>query len=79
LEMVAELMPEYDGSVRAISYQVFNALVTNRSNDAFDPARLERYQDMNQPLCNYYIATSYHTFLEGEQLTSQPSLKRYDN
>ena len=60
-----------------ISYQMFSNVITMADNDLFDLAKQPVYQDMTRPLSYYYIASSHNTYLEGDQLTSKASVKRY--
>ncbi|TNN46911.1 1-phosphatidylinositol 4,5-bisphosphate phosphodiesterase eta-2 [Liparis tanakae] len=41
------------------------------AGDIFNPEHYEVNQDMKQPLCNYFIASSHNTYLMGDQLMSQ--------
>ncbi|KAL6045272.1 Phosphoinositide phospholipase C [Balamuthia mandrillaris] len=46
-------------------------------NAAFDPKKSIIYQDMNQPLTDYFIASSHNTYLRGNQLKSTSSVEMY--
>ncbi|KAM8863659.1 LOW QUALITY PROTEIN: 1-phosphatidylinositol 4,5-bisphosphate phosphodiesterase eta-2-like [Spinachia spinachia] len=45
--------------------------------DIFNPEHYNVSQDMNQPLCNYFIASSHNTYLMGDQLMSQSRVDMY--
>ncbi|XP_067275199.1 1-phosphatidylinositol 4,5-bisphosphate phosphodiesterase eta-1 isoform X2 [Pseudorasbora parva] len=45
--------------------------------DVFNPQHNEINQDMDQPLCNYFIASSHNTYLTGDQLLSHSKTDMY--
>lgn len=47
------------------------------AGDIFNPEHYSVNQDMNQPLCNYFIASSHNTYLMGDQLMSQSRVDMY--
>ncbi|KAM4610732.1 1-phosphatidylinositol 4,5-bisphosphate phosphodiesterase eta-2a [Polymixia lowei] len=47
------------------------------AGDIFNPEHYEVIQDMSQPLCNYFIASSHNTYLMGDQLMSQSRVDMY--
>ncbi|KAM4770806.1 1-phosphatidylinositol 4,5-bisphosphate phosphodiesterase eta-1 isoform 1-T1 [Rhinophrynus dorsalis] len=55
----------------------FTSFMRSPAGDIFNPLHCEIYQDMDQPLCNYYIASSHNTYLTGDQLLSQSKVDMY--
>lgn len=60
-----------------ITFSMFSNVLQMADNDLFDLSKQPVYQDMTRPLSYYYIASSHNTYLEGDQLTSKASVKRY--
>ncbi|XP_030072890.1 1-phosphatidylinositol 4,5-bisphosphate phosphodiesterase eta-1 [Microcaecilia unicolor] len=55
----------------------FTSFMRSPAGDIFNPLHCEVYQDMDQPLCNYYVASSHNTYLTGDQLLSQSKVDMY--
>eukprot|EP00953_Heterococcus_sp_UTEX-ZZ885_P004324 2841-Heterococcus_DN1.PRE.2 len=69
---------EPNGSGDNICFRSFYTLMSEPSNEAFDPNRSTLVcQDMTHPLAHYWCASSHNTYLEGDQLTSASSVSRY--
>ncbi len=60
-----------------LTYQGFLDIMIKANG--FDESKLGVYQDMNQPMSHYFIASSHNTYLEGDQLQSASSVNRYVN
>uniref|UniRef100_A0A8C7ZE15 Phosphoinositide phospholipase C n=1 Tax=Oryzias sinensis TaxID=183150 RepID=A0A8C7ZE15_9TELE len=55
----------------------FTNYMRSPAGDIFNPDHNQVNQDMTQPLCNYFIATSHNTYLTGDQLLSQSRVEMY--
>ncbi|XP_041061150.1 1-phosphatidylinositol 4,5-bisphosphate phosphodiesterase eta-1 [Carcharodon carcharias] len=55
----------------------FTNFMRSPACDIFNPLYYEVHQDMDQPLCNYFIASSHNTYLTGDQLLSQSKVDMY--
>ncbi|XP_069753009.1 1-phosphatidylinositol 4,5-bisphosphate phosphodiesterase eta-1 [Narcine bancroftii] len=55
----------------------FTNFMRSPACDIFNPLHKEVNQDMDQPLCNYFIASSHNTYLTGDQLLSQSKVDMY--
>ncbi|KAG7493157.1 1-phosphatidylinositol 4,5-bisphosphate phosphodiesterase eta-2-like [Solea senegalensis] len=55
----------------------FTNYMRSPAGDIFNPEHHQVNQDMTQPLCNYFIATSHNTYLTGDQLLSQSRVEMY--
>ncbi|MBN3271322.1 PLCH2 phosphodiesterase, partial [Polyodon spathula] len=55
----------------------FTNYMRSPAGDIFNPEQYEVNQDMSQPLCNYFIASSHNTYLMGDQLMSQSRVDMY--
>ncbi|XP_066500454.1 1-phosphatidylinositol 4,5-bisphosphate phosphodiesterase eta-2a [Hoplias malabaricus] len=55
----------------------FTNYMRSPAGDIFNPEHYEVNQDMTQPLCNYFIASSHNTYLMGDQLMSQSRVDMY--
>ncbi|NWW75074.1 PLCH1 phosphodiesterase, partial [Climacteris rufus] len=55
----------------------FTNFMRSPACEVFNPLHHEVHQDMEQPLCNYFIASSHNTYLCGDQLLSQSRAEMY--
>uniref|UniRef100_A0A3Q2QCD8 Phosphoinositide phospholipase C n=1 Tax=Fundulus heteroclitus TaxID=8078 RepID=A0A3Q2QCD8_FUNHE len=55
----------------------FTSFMRSPACDIFNPLHHEVNQDMEQPLCNYFIASSHNTYLTGDQLLSHSKTDMY--
>uniref|UniRef100_A0A8C5FQX7 Phosphoinositide phospholipase C n=1 Tax=Gadus morhua TaxID=8049 RepID=A0A8C5FQX7_GADMO len=55
----------------------FTNYMRSPAGDIFRPEHYEVNQDMDRPLCHYFIASSHNTYLMGDQLMSQSRVDMY--
>uniref|UniRef100_A0A3B3DHV1 Phosphoinositide phospholipase C n=1 Tax=Oryzias melastigma TaxID=30732 RepID=A0A3B3DHV1_ORYME len=55
----------------------FTNYMRSPAGDIFNPEHYSVNQNMTQPLCNYFIASSHNTYLMGDQLMSQSRVDMY--
>ncbi|XP_076841317.1 1-phosphatidylinositol 4,5-bisphosphate phosphodiesterase delta-4 isoform X2 [Brachyhypopomus gauderio] len=81
-EHVAEIIQRYEPSDtakmrQAMTINGFLVYLGSAEGSVFNPARKQVYQDMNQPLCHYFISSSHNTYLMENQLRGQSSVEGY--
>lgn len=55
----------------------FLMYLSSTEGSIFNPAMLELYQDMTQPLSHYFISSSHNTYLLEDQIRGQSSVEGY--
>ncbi|XP_048361154.1 1-phosphatidylinositol 4,5-bisphosphate phosphodiesterase eta-1 isoform X3 [Sphaerodactylus townsendi] len=68
---------EENKSQNVLGIEGFTNFMRSPACDVFNPLHSEVHHDMDQPLCNYYIASSHNTYLTGDQLLSQSKVEMY--
>ncbi|KAL4646079.1 1-phosphatidylinositol 4,5-bisphosphate phosphodiesterase eta-2 isoform X1 [Arapaima gigas] len=78
LEIVGKFEPCPDNRTQGVlGIDGFTNYMRSPAGDIFNPEHYEVNQDMTQPLCNYFIASSHNTYLTGDQLMSQSRVDMY--
>lgn len=81
-EHVAEIIEKFEVADEnkqrgVMGIEGFTSLMRSPACDIFNPLHNEVNQDMDQPLCNYFIASSHNTYLTGDQLLSHSKTDMY--
>ncbi|XP_039986029.1 1-phosphatidylinositol 4,5-bisphosphate phosphodiesterase eta-1 isoform X2 [Xiphias gladius] len=81
-EYVAEIIEKFEVSDEnkqrgIMGIEGFTSFMRSPTCDIFNPLHHEVNQDMEQPLCNYFIASSHNTYLTGDQLLSHSKTDMY--
>ncbi|XP_008423278.1 1-phosphatidylinositol 4,5-bisphosphate phosphodiesterase eta-1 isoform X1 [Poecilia reticulata] len=81
-EYVAEIFDKFEVSDEnkqrgVLGIEGFTSFMRSPTCDIFNPLHHEVNQDMEQPLCNYFIASSHNTYLTGDQLLSHSKTDMY--
>uniref|UniRef100_A0A3Q1FRI3 Phosphoinositide phospholipase C n=1 Tax=Acanthochromis polyacanthus TaxID=80966 RepID=A0A3Q1FRI3_9TELE len=78
LEIINKFEPCSENQKQAVlGIDGFTNYMRSPAGDIFNPEHYNVNQDMNQPLCNYFIASSHNTYLMGDQLMSQSRVDMY--
>ncbi|XP_029393720.1 1-phosphatidylinositol 4,5-bisphosphate phosphodiesterase eta-1 isoform X2 [Mus pahari] len=78
LDIITKFEVSEENKVKnVLGIEGFTNFMRSPACDVFNPLHHEVYQDMDQPLCNYYIASSHNTYLTGDQLLSQSKVDMY--
>ncbi|KAM4567091.1 1-phosphatidylinositol 4,5-bisphosphate phosphodiesterase eta-1 isoform 3-T3 [Odontesthes bonariensis] len=81
-ENTAEIIDKFEVSDEnkqrgVMGIEGFTSFMRSPTCDIFNPLHHEVNQDMEQPLCNYFIASSHNTYLTGDQLLSHSKTDMY--
>uniref|UniRef100_A0A8C6T3G7 Phosphoinositide phospholipase C n=1 Tax=Neogobius melanostomus TaxID=47308 RepID=A0A8C6T3G7_9GOBI len=81
-EYVEEIVEKFEESAEnkqrgILGIEGFTSFMRSPTCDIFNPLHNEVNQDMDQPLCNYFIASSHNTYLTGDQLLSHSKTDMY--
>nr|XP_057935490.1 1-phosphatidylinositol 4,5-bisphosphate phosphodiesterase eta-1 isoform X2 [Doryrhamphus excisus] len=81
-EYVAEIINKFEAADEnkekgVLGIEGFTSFMRSPTCDIFNPLHNEVNQDMDQPLSNYFIASSHNTYLTGDQLLSHSKTDMY--
>ncbi len=68
-DVVTAANPIWLTSLTGMTFEDFSDFMEDSHlNSALDPQHRHVHQDMTQPLCNYYSASSHNTYLTGKHI-----------
>ncbi|XP_065100675.1 1-phosphatidylinositol 4,5-bisphosphate phosphodiesterase delta-4 [Paramisgurnus dabryanus] len=81
-QYAVELIERYEPSVTAKMLHVMTIdglliYLSSTEGSIFNPAKMDLYQDMTQPLSHYFISSSHNTYLLEDQIRGQSSIEGY--
>ncbi|CAJ1056398.1 -phosphatidylinositol 4%2C5-bisphosphate phosphodiesterase zeta-1-like isoform X1 [Xyrichtys novacula] len=81
-EVVESLIDRYEieetaRESRSMTFEGFLRYMESKDCCVFNQAHARVYQDMDQPLTNYFISSSHNTYLTGDQLVGKSHLDAY--
>ncbi|XP_034024968.1 1-phosphatidylinositol 4,5-bisphosphate phosphodiesterase eta-1-like isoform X2 [Thalassophryne amazonica] len=82
LDFCAEIIDKFEVSDEnkqkgVMGIEAFTSFMRSPTCDIFNPLHHQVNQDMDQPLSNYFIASSHNTYLTGDQLLSHSKTDMY--
>ncbi|KAI8899823.1 PLC-like phosphodiesterase [Globomyces pollinis-pini] len=66
-----------DSDTNGMDIEHFTIFLISSRNNVFRKTCMEVYQDMDRPLCDYFINSSHNTYLLGDQIVSESSVEGY--
>ncbi|XP_063301098.1 1-phosphatidylinositol 4,5-bisphosphate phosphodiesterase zeta-1 [Pelobates fuscus] len=83
-EAALDLIAKYEPVSKAkkdqcMTFEGFARFMNSPDNYVFVKDRVTVYQDMTQPLCDYFISTSHNTYLISDQLVGKSHLWAYQS
>ncbi|XP_043245581.1 1-phosphatidylinositol 4,5-bisphosphate phosphodiesterase eta-2-like isoform X26 [Amphibalanus amphitrite] len=76
-EMIETYEPSESKLAGLLSHDGFQMFMSSKQVHIFNPEHSMVYQDMEQPMTHYFIASSHNTYLLGNQLTGMSSVEAY--
>jgi len=70
-------MKSYNSNLELFSKEGFTKYLMSDENAPILLDRLDIYQDMEQPLCSYYVNSSHNSYLTGRQFGGKSSVEIY--